>query len=99
MAVLQVRIEGDKPTFNPYFYVPKYLSSDALPAPEIYFFPMAGFPMKFAEMPTSEECGRGVRHPPLRDVSRHSTSECSRKPTFSYHKTLKISRIHSWNLR
>ncbi len=23
--------------FNPYFYVPKYLSSDALPAPEISF--------------------------------------------------------------
>ncbi len=30
----KIRIEGDKPTFNPYF--PKYLSSDALPAPEIF---------------------------------------------------------------
>ncbi len=30
----KVRIEGDKITFNPYFYVPKYRSSDALPAPE-----------------------------------------------------------------
>ncbi len=32
----QIRIEGDKPTLNPYFYGPKYLSSDALPAPEIF---------------------------------------------------------------
>ncbi len=32
----QVRTEGDKPTFNPYFYIPKYRSSDALPAPEIF---------------------------------------------------------------
>ncbi len=56
-------IEGDKPTFNPYFYGPKYPSSDALPAPEIFnFFSMAGSPMKFVEMPTSEECG-GVRSP------------------------------------
>ncbi len=34
--------------FNPYFYVPKYLSSDALPAPEIfvivYFLKMLIFP-------------------------------------------------------
>ncbi len=29
-------IEGDKPTLNPYFYIPKYRSSDALPAPEIF---------------------------------------------------------------
>ncbi len=34
----KIRIEGDKPTLNPYFYVRKYLSSDALPAPEIFFF-------------------------------------------------------------
>ncbi len=33
----KVRIEGDKPTLNPYFYVAKYRSSGALPAPEIFF--------------------------------------------------------------
>ncbi len=32
----KIKIEGDKPTFNPYFYVPKYHSSDALPAPKIF---------------------------------------------------------------
>ncbi len=32
----KVRIVGDKPTFNPYFYIPKYRSSDTLPAPEIF---------------------------------------------------------------
>ncbi len=31
----KVRVEGASP-FNPYFYVPKYHSSDALPAPEIF---------------------------------------------------------------
>ncbi len=33
----KVRVEGGKSAFNPYFYVPKYPSSDALPAPEIFF--------------------------------------------------------------
>ncbi len=32
----RVRIEGDKLTLNPYFYVLKYRSSDALSAPEIF---------------------------------------------------------------
>ncbi len=34
----KVRVEGtgDEVPFNPYFYVPKYRSSDALPAPEIF---------------------------------------------------------------
>ncbi len=32
----QRRVEGGAP-FNPYFYVPKYHSSDALPAPEVFF--------------------------------------------------------------
>ncbi len=32
----KVRLEGGEALFNPYFYVPKYLSSDALPAPEIF---------------------------------------------------------------
>ncbi len=32
----KVRVEGDEAPFNPYFYVPKYRSSDALPAPEIF---------------------------------------------------------------
>ncbi len=31
----KVRVEGDEAPFNPYLYVPKYFSSDALPAPEI----------------------------------------------------------------
>ncbi len=30
------RIEGDEPTLNLHFYGPKYHSSDALPAPEIF---------------------------------------------------------------
>ncbi len=30
------RVEGGKAPFNPYFYGPKYHSSDALPAPEIF---------------------------------------------------------------
>ncbi len=33
----KVRIEGDKPTLNLYFYGPKYRSSDVLPAPEIFY--------------------------------------------------------------
>ncbi len=33
----KVRVEGGFALFNPYFYVPKYRSSDALPAPEIFF--------------------------------------------------------------
>ncbi len=40
----KVRIEGDKLTLNPYFYVPKYRSSDALHAPEI--FPLQERPRK-----------------------------------------------------
>ncbi len=32
----KVKIEGDKPTLNPYFYGPKYHFSDALPGPEIF---------------------------------------------------------------
>ncbi len=40
--VNKVRIEGDKPTFNPYFYIPKYRSSDALPAPEIFLLSSTG---------------------------------------------------------
>ncbi len=32
----KVRVEGGFIPFNPYFYGPKYLSSDALPAPEIF---------------------------------------------------------------
>ncbi len=40
----KVRVERDEAHFNPYFYVPKYLSSDALPAPvtvdysNVFFF-------------------------------------------------------------
>ncbi len=33
----KVRVEGGEAPFNPYFYVPKCRSSDALPAPEIFF--------------------------------------------------------------
>ncbi len=32
----KVRVEGGEAPFNPYFYVPKYRSSDALPVPEIF---------------------------------------------------------------
>ncbi len=32
----KVRVEGCFAPFNPYFYVPKYRSSDALPAPETF---------------------------------------------------------------
>ncbi len=32
----KVRVEGGEASFNPYFYVPTYLSSDALPASEIF---------------------------------------------------------------
>ncbi len=32
----KVRVEADFAPFNPYFYVPKYRSSDALPALEIF---------------------------------------------------------------
>ncbi len=34
--------EGEAP-FNPYFYVPKYRSSDALPPPEIFLLFKEGF--------------------------------------------------------
>ncbi len=34
----KVRIEWGFAPFNPYFYVPKYHSSDALPASEFFFF-------------------------------------------------------------
>ncbi len=34
----KVRVEGSFDPFNPYFYVSKYLFSDALPAPEIFCF-------------------------------------------------------------
>ncbi len=30
--------QSKDPTFNPYFYVPKYRSSDALPAPKIFLW-------------------------------------------------------------
>ncbi len=33
----KVRVEGVEAPCNPYFYVPKYRSSDVLPAPEIFF--------------------------------------------------------------
>ncbi len=36
-VVNKVRVEGGEATFNPYLYVPKYVFSDALPAPEIFF--------------------------------------------------------------
>ncbi len=39
------------------------------------FFPIAGSPMKFAEMPTSEECG-GWDTPPPRDVSTYVHRWC-----------------------
>ncbi len=32
----KVRVEEGFAPFNPYFYVPKYRSSDALPAPEVF---------------------------------------------------------------
>ncbi len=32
----KVRVKEGETPFNPYFYVPKYCSSDALPAPEIF---------------------------------------------------------------
>ncbi len=32
----KVRVEVGEALFNPYFYIPKYGSSDALPAPEIF---------------------------------------------------------------
>ncbi len=32
----KVRVEGGFAPFSPYFYVPKYSSSDALPTPEIF---------------------------------------------------------------
>ncbi len=32
----KVRVEEGEVPFNPYFYVPKYRSSDALSAPEIF---------------------------------------------------------------
>ncbi len=39
------------PLFSPFFF---------------YYFSMAGSPMKFADMPTSEECGGGGETPPSR---------------------------------
>ncbi len=33
----KVRVEGGFAPFNLYFYIPGYHSSDALPAPEIFF--------------------------------------------------------------
>ncbi len=33
----KVRVEGDEAPFNPYIYGSKYRSSDAIPAPEIFF--------------------------------------------------------------
>ncbi len=36
VAVCKVRVEGGEALFDPYFYIPKYRSSDALPAPEIF---------------------------------------------------------------
>ncbi len=40
MDVLQTKlsVEGGFAPFNPYFYVPKYRSSDALPASQIFLF-------------------------------------------------------------
>ncbi len=32
-----LRVEGGEAPFNPHFYIPKYLSSDVLPTPEIFF--------------------------------------------------------------
>ncbi len=32
----KVRVEGGEALFNSYFYIPKYRSSDALSAPEIF---------------------------------------------------------------
>ncbi len=34
----KVRVERGLAPFNPYFYIPKYRSSDALPVPEIFCF-------------------------------------------------------------
>ncbi len=39
----KVRVEGGEAPFNPYFYVPKYRSSDALPVPEIFFLILISF--------------------------------------------------------
>ncbi len=36
-AANKVRVEEDEAPFNPYFYGPKYLSSDSLPAPENFY--------------------------------------------------------------
>ncbi len=32
----KIMVEGDEAPVNPFFYVPKYRSSDALPVPEIF---------------------------------------------------------------
>ncbi len=37
----KIRVEGGEASFNSYFYVPKYPSSDALPAPEIFSIDIA----------------------------------------------------------
>ncbi len=34
----KVRVEGGEALLKPYFYIPKYRSSDVLPAPEIFMF-------------------------------------------------------------
>ncbi len=34
----KVKVEGGEAPLDSYFYVPKYLSFDALPAPEIFSF-------------------------------------------------------------
>ncbi len=33
----KVRVEGDEAIFSPYFYGPKNRSSDAVPAPDIFW--------------------------------------------------------------
>ncbi len=40
----KVRVEGGFASFNPYFYGPKYRSSDALPASEIFITSDGSFP-------------------------------------------------------
>ncbi len=37
-VVDKVRVEGSDALFNPYYYVPKYRSPDALPTPDIFLF-------------------------------------------------------------
>ncbi len=46
----KVRVERCEAPFNPYFYVPKYRTSDALPAPEIFLFFLMGQQMSMGIM-------------------------------------------------